>query len=88
MFKEVPLFPTKPTMPCPQGIRISALLFISSTVDFELTSNKLDTRYLESLPGSPWTKNKEHLEKSNDKWHKLKLELKCEFDTKKCLCIS
>ena len=33
----------------------------SSTVECELTSNRLDTRYWESVAGSPPTRNREHL---------------------------
>ena len=51
---------TWPTMPDPQGTRISVLVLISSTVELTLTSNKSETRHLESL--SPCTINKEHLQ--------------------------
>ena len=64
-------------MPLPQGTRIS-FFEISSTVLFELTSNRFDRRYWELVPGSPATRKREHLSASvriptfcKILWHKL-----------------
>ena len=64
-------------MPLPHGTRIS-FFEISSTVLFELTSNKFDSRYCELVPGSPATRKREHLSASvriptfcKILWHKL-----------------
>lgn len=49
MFTGSPLCATKPTIPVPQGIRISSFFSISCRVDLEQTSNNFDTRYLPLL---------------------------------------
>ena len=61
MVTGIPVAATCPTMPLPHEIRISDFRVISSTVELELTSNRLDTRQWVSVPTSPCTRNKEHL---------------------------
>ena len=48
-----PLSATYPTIPVPHGIRISFFFSISCSVDWEHTSNSLETKHLEWQPWDP-----------------------------------